>query len=96
MTMKNRTIIDKATMERLVALSETDPVAGFVEMWRVLEPTVTDDGPDGTFAPWDYTLLPAQSKRLVEAGLEGCRHQGIDTWTIMGLWLNNGPSTEQL
>jgi hypothetical protein len=51
--------------------------------------------PELEFAPWDYELTKAQSDALTEAGLEGCRRKDIDTWTIMSLWLNNGPSTAE-
>ena len=79
-------------MDRLVGIFHADPVSAFVEMWRTIEPK-WDFLEEVT--PWHYRLTKEQSHRLTEAGLEGCRRTGIDTWTIMGLWLNNGPSTEE-
>ena len=86
-------IIDPTTMARLVDALHANPIDGFVEMWRVLEPSWDDLE---TVTPGDYALLPEQSAQLLEAGKEGCFRAGIDTWVIMGLWLNKGPATEQI
>jgi hypothetical protein len=93
-TMATKTTVRllDADLERLIAAFHDDPIAGFVAMWHTLEPRLVTE-PELEFAPWDYELTKAQSDALTEAGLEGCRRSGVDTWTIMSLWLNNGPST---
>ena len=90
MTTKIAVRISANDMARLVAASHADPIDGFVEMWRTIEPE-WDDLDEVT--PWHYELTKEQSTELTEAGLKGCRDNAIDTWTIMSLWLNNGPST---
>lgn len=91
MTTKERvSVIDAATMERLVVALEADPIEGFIEMWRALEPEWdTAESVD----PRNYTISRDQSDRLLEAGKVGCANIGANSWVIMGLWLNNGPST---
>ena len=92
MTTKIAVLLSTRDLDRLVGVFHADPVNGFIEMWRTIEPEF-DFLAEVT--PWDYLLTREQSNILTEAGLEGCRRNGLDTWTIMGLWLNNGPSTEE-
>ena len=92
MTTKIAVLLGTKDMDRLVAAFHDDPVQGFVDMWHTVEPEFDTME---TVVPGDYQLTREQSNVLTAAGLEGCRLNDIDTWVIMGLWLNKGPSTSE-
>lgn len=83
------------TLERLEAKMHEDPLKGFVAMWRELEPRWDDLG-EGELRPGDYILPMGQAVRLIAALRKGARDNALDEFTFAtGLWLNNGPATEE-
>lgn len=87
-------VFTDATLERLEDEMRQDPIAGFVAMWRELEPRWDDLG-DGELRPGDYVLPVAQSARLIAALRQGAIENQLDEFTYAtGLWLNVGPATE--
>ena len=86
--------IGKSDMDRLVDAVHDDPVEGFWDIWRTIEPE-WDNLPPKSVRPGDYVLTHAQSTELVGAMKEGCVINDLDTWVAIGTWLQNGPGTEE-
>ena len=76
----------------LEAQMHDDPIAGFVAMWRLLEPR-WDDLTE--VRPSEYVIPVGQSVRLIEALRQGAEANNLGEFTYAtGLWLNQGPATE--
>lgn len=82
-----RVRLTAATVGDIATQMVNDPIAGFVTMWRAIEPGWDELD---SVRPGDYQLDYATTTTFINAMAEG-----MDKGSVLLLWLNQGPGTVQ-